>query len=113
MGKRGNVEISNSPQVGFEQGPVDLKFSTLQNELKRYPSSSALVVVLVNPRLDIQRYSDILFLSLTSFFPVVEAGKDLTYIGVIIVGGGLIGNIVHDLHHSNQNHLHIISNEFQ
>lgn len=52
-------------------------------------------------------------LILNSFFPVVEAGKDLTYIGVIIVGGGLIGNIVHDLHHSNQNHLHIISNEFQ
>ena len=35
MGKRGNVEINNSPQVGFEQGPVELKFSTLQNELKK------------------------------------------------------------------------------
>ena len=63
MGKKENVEINNSPQVGFEQRPVELKFSTLQNELKRYPSSTALVVILVNPRLDIQRYSDILYLS--------------------------------------------------
>ena len=44
-------------------------------------------------------------LILNSFLPVVEAGKDLTYIGVIIVGGGLIGNIIHDLHNSYQNPL--------
>lgn len=29
----------------------------------------------------------------------MEAGKDLTYIAVIVVGGGLIGNICH---HTNQ-----------
>ena len=49
MGKRGNVEINNSPQAGIEPGPLDLKSSTLPNELKRYPTSTVLVVVLVNP----------------------------------------------------------------
>ena len=48
-GKRGNVEINNSPQAGIEPGPLDLKSSTLPNELKRYPTSAVLVVVLVNP----------------------------------------------------------------
>ena len=33
-GKRGNVEINNSPGVGIEPGgPIDLKSSTLRNEL--------------------------------------------------------------------------------
>ena len=49
-GKRGNVEINNSPRVGIEPGgPIDLKSSTLRNELQRYPTSTVLVVVLVNP----------------------------------------------------------------
>ena len=50
-GKRGNVEINNSPKRELNRGPLDLKSSTLPNELKRYPSSAVLVVhvVLVNP----------------------------------------------------------------
>ena len=39
-GRRGNVEINNSPQVGIEPGPLDLKSSTLPNELKGYLFSS-------------------------------------------------------------------------
>ena len=33
----------------LNRGPLDLKSSTLSNELKRYPSSAVLVVVLINP----------------------------------------------------------------
>ena len=40
MGKRGNVEINNSPQAGIEPGPLDFKSSTLPNELQGYLFSS-------------------------------------------------------------------------
>ena len=50
-GKRGNVQISNSSQVGIEWGPLDLKSSTLPNELKGARSlSPVLVVVVVNTK---------------------------------------------------------------
>ena len=49
MAKGGNVEINNSPKVGIEPGPLDLKSSTLPNELQRYHYSAVLVVVLINP----------------------------------------------------------------
>ena len=39
-GKRGNVQINNASQAGIEPLP---------NELKRYPTSAVLVVVLVSP----------------------------------------------------------------
>ena len=48
-GKRGNVEINNSSQARIDPGPLDLIFSSLSNELKRYPTSPVLVVVLINP----------------------------------------------------------------
>ena len=50
-GKRGNVNLKWTIQPKWElnQGPLDLKISTLLNELKRYPTSTELVVVLVNP----------------------------------------------------------------
>ena len=49
-GKRGNVEINNSPQVGIEQGASRFKIQHSTNELKRYPTSAVLVVVLMNPK---------------------------------------------------------------
>ena len=33
----------------LNRGPLDFKSSTLRNELKRYPTSAVLVVVLVSP----------------------------------------------------------------
>ena len=45
--KRGNVD--NSPKQELNQGPLDLKSSTLPNELQRYPTRAVLVVVLINP----------------------------------------------------------------
>ena len=42
--KRGNVEMNNSPQAEIEPRPLDFKSSTLPNELKRYPTSTVLVV---------------------------------------------------------------------
>ena len=38
-----------TPSGDLNQGPLDLMFSTLPYELKRYPPSAVLVVVLVNP----------------------------------------------------------------
>ena len=35
--------------MGIEPGSLELKSSTLPNELKRYPTSAVLVVVLINP----------------------------------------------------------------
>ena len=42
-GKRGNVEINNSPQAGIEPGASRFKIQ------QRYPSSAVLVVVPINP----------------------------------------------------------------
>ena len=44
MGKRGNVEINYSKQAGIEPGSLDLKSSSLPNELKRYPTRAVLEV---------------------------------------------------------------------
>ena len=38
---------------GLNRGPLDLKSSTPPNELKRYPTSAVLVVVLINPNYNI------------------------------------------------------------
>ena len=48
-GKRGNVDVNNSPQRELNRRPLDLKSSTLPNDLKGYPTSTVLVVVLINP----------------------------------------------------------------
>ncbi|XP_022337161.2 mitochondrial import inner membrane translocase subunit Tim21-like [Crassostrea virginica] len=46
--------------------------------------------------LDVKRKSP--YEGLSAGQKVVEAGKDLTYIGVIIVGGGLIGYVLYNLY---------------
>ena len=42
------------PKRELNRGPLDLKSSTLSNELKRHPSSAVLVVVLINSNPDLQ-----------------------------------------------------------
>lgn len=50
-GKRRNVLLNNSLQAVIDPRPLNLKSSSLPNELKRYPTRALLVVVLLNPKL--------------------------------------------------------------